>query len=101
MVVIEGQSTDFTVVWVCVLLGNVLEGTVGDVGVGGHCLLTLTLLCLTHHVLSHLPQAHGAISGPWEHKQGISRLFIYLLSAFKKMFCLNSVHSYTLTDTSN
>lgn len=36
MVVIEGQSTDFTVVWVGVFLGDVLEGTVGDVGIGGH-----------------------------------------------------------------
>ena len=64
MVVVEGQSTDFAVVWVGVLLGDVLEGTVGDVGVGGYYLLTLTPLCLAHHVLCHLPQAHGAISRP-------------------------------------
>lgn len=36
MVVVEGQSPDFAVVWVGVLLRDVLEGTVGDVGVGGY-----------------------------------------------------------------
>lgn len=36
MVVVEGQSTDFTVVWIGVLLWDVLEGAVGDVGVGGY-----------------------------------------------------------------
>lgn len=66
MVVVEGQSTDFTVVWVGVLLWDVLEGTVRDVCVGGYRLLVLTALCLAHYFLCHLPQAHGAISGPWE-----------------------------------
>lgn len=94
MVVVEGQSTDFAVVWVSVLLGNVLEGTMGDVGVGGHYLLTLTLFCLTHHVLRHLPQAHGAISGSWEHKQDKSTLFIYLPSA-RKMCSASTVFFHT------
>lgn len=63
MVVVEGQSTDFTVVWVGVLLWDVLKGTVGNVSVGGHRLLILTSLCLAHYFLCYFPQAHGAISG--------------------------------------
>lgn len=66
MVVVEGQSPDFAVVWVGVLLWDVLEGTVGDVGIGGYRLFILTALCLAHYLLGHLPQAHGAVSGPWE-----------------------------------
>ena len=65
VVVVEGQGTDFTVVWVGVLLRDVLEGTVGDVGVRGYSLLVLTALRLAHNLLRHLPQAHGAVSGPW------------------------------------
>lgn len=68
MVVVEGQSADFTVVWVGVLLRDVLEGTVGDVGVGGYCLLILTPFSLAHYFLCHLPKAHGAISGPYKLK---------------------------------
>lgn len=66
MVVVEGQSADFTVVWVGVFLWDVLKGTMGDMGVGGHCLLILTPLSLAHYFLCHFPQAHRAISGPYE-----------------------------------
>lgn len=66
MVVVEGQSTNFTVVWVSVFFWDVLKSTVGNVGVGGNGLFILTSLCLVHYFLCHLPQAHGAISGPWE-----------------------------------
>lgn len=65
MVVVEGQSTNFTVVRVGVLLGDVLEGTVGDVGVARYCLLILTPFSLAKHLLGYLPQAHGAIPRPW------------------------------------
>lgn len=63
MVVVEGQSTDFTVVRVGVLLWDVLEGTVGDVGIRGHCLFILTPFSVAHYFLSNFPEAHGAISG--------------------------------------
>lgn len=55
MAVVEGQSTDFTVVRVGVLLWDVLEGAVGDVGIGGHRLLILTPLSLAHDLIRHLP----------------------------------------------
>lgn len=64
MVVVESQSTDFTVIWVGVLLWDVLKGPVGNVGVRGHRLSILTALCLVHHFLRYLPETHGAISGP-------------------------------------
>lgn len=64
MVVIKGQSTDFTVVWVGVLLWDILKCTVGNVGIGGHRLITLSALHLAHYFLCYLPQTHGAISGP-------------------------------------
>lgn len=62
MVVVEGQSSDFTVVRISVLLWDVLKGTVGNVSVGGHCLITLTAFCLAHYFLCYFPQAHGAVS---------------------------------------
>lgn len=64
MAVVEGKSTDFTVVWVGALFGDVLESPVGDVGVGRYVLFTLTPLSLIHHFLCHFPKTHGAISGP-------------------------------------
>lgn len=64
VVVVEGQSTDFAVVRVGVLLWDVLKGAVGNVGVGGNGLLILTSLCLVQDVFRHLPEAHGAVSGP-------------------------------------
>lgn len=66
MAVVEGQSPDFTVVWVGVLLGDVLEGTVGDVRIGGYSLFILTHLSLAQYILCNLPKAHGTISGPYK-----------------------------------
>lgn len=66
VVVVEGQSTDFAVVRVGVLLWDVLKGAVGNVGVGGNGLFILTSLCLVQDVFRHLPEAHGAVSGPWD-----------------------------------
>lgn len=66
MVVVEGQSTDFAVVRVGVLFWDVLEGAVGNVGVGWNGLLILTSLCLVQDVFRHLPEAHGAVSGSWD-----------------------------------
>lgn len=65
MAVVEGESTDFTVVWVGVLFGNVLESPVRDVGVGRYILFTLTPFGLIHHFLGHFPKTHGAISRPY------------------------------------
>lgn len=66
VVVVEGQSTDFAVVRVGVLLWDVLKGAVGNVGVGGNGLFILTSLCLVQDVFRHLPEAHGAVPGPWD-----------------------------------
>lgn len=63
MVIVEGQSADFAVIRVSVLFWDVLEGAVGNVGVGRNRLFILTSLCLVQDVLRHLPKAHRAISG--------------------------------------
>lgn len=63
VVIVEGQSTDFAVIRVRVLFWDVLEGAVGNVGVGWNGLFILTSLCLVQDVFRHLPEAHGAISG--------------------------------------
>lgn len=64
MVVVEGQRANFTVVRVGVLLWDILKCAVRNVGIGGHGFLALNARCLAQNLLRHLPQAHGAISGP-------------------------------------
>ena len=69
MVIVEGQSSDLTIVRVSVLFGDVLEGPVGDVGVAGHRFLTP--LSLAKHLLGYLPQAHGAVPGTYTFGENI------------------------------
>lgn len=69
VVVVEGQSTNFTVVRVGVLLWDILKCTVRNVGIGGHGFLALSARCLAQNLLCHLPQSHGTISGPCERQQ--------------------------------
>lgn len=86
MVVVKGQCTNFTVVWVGVLLWDILKCTVRNVGIGGHGFLALSTRCLVQNLLRHLPQAHGTISGPCERQQKIAgvRLFYLPLKATPK-----------------
>lgn len=56
--VVEGEGAHFAVVGVGVLLGDVLKGAVGDVRVAGDALFILAPVCLTQHLIRHLPQAH-------------------------------------------
>lgn len=55
MAVIEGQSPNFTVIWVGILLGNVPQGTMGDVRIRGYRVVSRTPLGLTDYFLCDLP----------------------------------------------
>jgi hypothetical protein len=65
VVVVEGQGPHFAVVRVSVFLGDVLQGTVGDMRIAGDPLLILLSHSLAQHPLGHLPQSHGTVPGPW------------------------------------
>lgn len=58
VVVVEGQGAHFAVVRVGVFLGDVLQGTVGDVGVAGDPLFILLSHGVAQNHLRHLPQPH-------------------------------------------